>query len=52
MIITLLCLLFSNTLNFDGLTLQSLFQWYSNHPFLFMMATSELVSVSVNVKAR
>ena len=46
MFITLLCILFSNNLNFDNLTLTSLFNWYVNHPFLFMYAFSETVRLS------
>ena len=38
MIITLLCIIFSNDLSFSNLTLQALFQWYCNHPFLFILA--------------
>ena len=45
MLTTLLCILFSDTLNFDGLTLQSLFQWYNNHPFLFMLVVAEVVNM-------
>jgi hypothetical protein len=50
MILTLLCVIFSHTLNFDGLTLPILFQWYCNHPFLFMLALGEIFSYTVNVK--
>lgn len=53
MIVTLLCILFSNNLNFDGLTLQTLFEWYCNHPILFMLAVCEftgLLRFTLNVK--
>ena len=46
MIVTLLCIFLSKTLALKGLTLYNLFEWYVNHPFLFMLAFSELVSVS------
>lgn len=46
MIVTWLCILFSKTLALKGLTLYNLFEWYVNHPFLFMLAFSELFSVS------
>ena len=42
MLITLLCIIFSD-LKFDGLTLPVLFEWYCNHPFLFLFAVSEIV---------
>lgn len=47
MIITLLCILFSKVLVFKGLTLQILFDFYSRHPFLFMMAVGEIFSARV-----
>lgn len=46
MIVTLLCVFLSKTLALKGLTLYNLFEWYVNHPFLFMLAFSELVYVS------
>lgn len=46
MLVTLFCILFSKTLALKGLTLYNLFEWYVNHSFLFMLAFSELVSVS------
>lgn len=49
MLITLLCILLYGDLNFDGLTLQSLFSWYMVHPIWFILAISELVHVKVSV---
>lgn len=48
MIITLLCIIFSNSLSLNGLTLPVLFDWYCNHPFLFMLAVSETVSFFIS----
>ena len=42
MIITLLCIIFSSDLSFGNLTLQTLFQWYCNHPLLFILAFCDL----------
>lgn len=50
MFITLLCIMFSNSLNFDGLTLPILFQWFCNHPFLFMFAIGEIFQYTVKIK--
>lgn len=52
MIITLLCILISKTLNFDGLTLSILFEWYCRHPFLFIFAISECFQYTVNVSRK
>lgn len=52
MIITLICILFSNSLNFDGLTLSGLFQWYQHHPFLFLFALGEVFQYTVNVSRK
>lgn len=49
MILTFICIIFSS-LHFDGLTLPMLFQWYCNHPFLFMLALGEIFSYTVNVR--
>lgn len=49
MILTFICIIFSS-LQFDGLTLPILFQWYCNHPFLFMLALGEIFSYTVNIK--
>lgn len=46
MIITLLCIIFSSKLTFGGLTLPVLFDWYCYHPFLFMFAYVEIVSMA------
>ena len=43
MFITILCIFFANHLTLYHLTLQTLFKWYCNHPFLFMMAVTELM---------
>jgi len=54
MIVTLLCIMFSKILNFDGLTLQTLFEWYCNHPILFMLAMCEctgMIKFTLNVNA-
>ena len=50
MIITLLCILFSKNLSFNGLTLPILFEWYCNHPFLFMFVMGEIFQYTVNIK--
>jgi hypothetical protein len=47
MFIILLCILFSGTLNFDNLTLISLFNWYVNHPFLFIFAIYNIINPSL-----
>ena len=52
MFITLLCVMFSSTLNFDNLTIQSLFDWYCQHPFLLMFAISEIFTMTINVKRK
>lgn len=44
MIIVLLCIMFSSTLNFHGLTLVSLALWFNVHPFLAMFAIGEVFS--------
>jgi hypothetical protein len=46
MFIVLLCIAFSSTLNFQGLTLISLVTWFNIHPFLALMAISELFTVT------
>ena len=43
MFITLLCVFFASDLSLEGLTLQTLFQWYCLHPFLFITALMEIV---------
>jgi len=43
---TLIFIAFSKSLCFDNLTLTSLFDWYISHPFLFMLAFSEIVRLS------
>lgn len=45
MIVILLCVAFSSILNFDGLTLQTLFEWFSNHPILFLLTIYEFLGV-------
>ena len=52
MIITLLCIAFSQTLNFEGLTLPILFDWYCNHPFLFLLAVGETLCTNVSVRSK
>ena len=55
MIVTLLCIAFSSILNFDGLTLQTLFEWYCNHPFLFILFIWEyagLIKFNFNVNTK
>lgn len=42
--ITLLCILFYSDLNFEGLTISYIFEWYGNHPFWAMFAITEIVS--------
>lgn len=42
MLITLLCIIFLSDLSFNHLTLQTLFQWYCNHPLLFIFAFCDL----------
>lgn len=44
MFITILCVLCSQALDFDHLTLPILFNWYCGHPFLFMFMICELAS--------
>lgn len=46
MLITLLCIIFASDLSFNGLTLPILFDWYCLHPFLFMLALSD-ISVAI-----
>lgn len=46
MLITILCIIFSSKLTFSGLTLPILFDWYSYHPFLFMLALGEIVEAA------
>ena len=46
MIVTLLCIIFSKSLSLDGLTLPVLFNWYCNHPFIFMLAVGEVISLN------
>ena len=43
---TLIFIALFKDLCFDNLTLTSLFNWYINHPFLFMLAVSEVVRLS------
>lgn len=54
MFITLLCIFFANDLTLYHLTLQTLFNWYCNHPLLFMMAVTELMGnfnlIKINIK--
>jgi hypothetical protein len=45
MIVILFCVAFSSCLNFDGLTLQTLFEWFLNHPILFLLAIWEYAGV-------
>lgn len=52
MFTTLLCIMFSSTLNFDNLTIQTLFEWYCQHPFLLMFAISEILTMTVNVNKK
>ena len=49
MFTTLLCILFSTTLNFENLTLATLCDWYCEHPFLLMFAISEILSSSISI---
>ena len=44
MVVTMICIVFSDSLHLSNLTLPILFDWYSNHPFLFMLALSEIVT--------
>ncbi len=41
--ITLLCILFYSDLNFEGLTMSYIFDWYCHHPFWAMFAITEIV---------
>ena len=52
MLVTLLCILFCKDLQLEGLTLQILFNWYCNHPFLFMMAASEIIQCYTSTTVR
>jgi hypothetical protein len=49
MLITILCITFGS-LTFKGLTLQALFAWFCNHPFLFFMALNELVHERIYIR--
>lgn len=49
MLVVLLCIAFSSTLNFDGLTVSVLWQWFQGHPFLLMMALGEVFSYNINI---
>lgn len=44
MFLTFLFVALSQQLTFNHLTLQILWQWYCNHPFLFLMVCGELMS--------
>lgn len=44
MITLLLCILFSNTLQFNGLTLVKLLNWFNGHPFLAIFVLIEILS--------
>lgn len=44
MFLTFLFVTFSQQLTFKHLTLPILWQWYCNHPFLFLMVCGELMS--------
>ena len=52
MFITLLCIMFSKSLTFIGLTLQVLFEFYLRHPFLFMMALSNTVQPFIKINSK
>ena len=49
MLTVLLCILFSKTLSFQGLTVAILLSWFNLHPFLAMLAVGELITSSVRV---
>lgn len=42
----LLCITFSKTLTFAGLTLPTLFTWFCHHPFLFIIMLNEIFATS------
>lgn len=48
MIITLLFVMVAKEISLDGLTLQSLFQAYCNHPFWFIIALIEMIMYAKN----
>ena len=52
MFITLLCIIFSETLKFDGLTVIKLWEWFNLHPFLFMLALSEIIAEFISSSKR
>lgn len=52
MIITLLCIIFNETLNLDGLTVIKLWEWFNLHPFLFMLALSEIMAEFISSSKR
>ena len=53
MFLTLLAIMLYSDLNFDGLTISSLLDWYCQHPFWAMLAMGEIIRglrVTVNNK--
>ena len=46
MIVTMICIVFSDSLHLSNLTLPILFDWYLNHPFLSILVIIELISFS------
>lgn len=46
MIVTMICIVFSDSLHLSNLTLPILFDWYSNHPFLSILVIIELIAFS------
>lgn len=52
MFTTLLCIAFFKDLSFDGLTLQTLFNWFCGHPFLFLLVFIELLTCKIKISVR
>ena len=51
MFLTLLAIMLYSDLNFDGLTISSLLDWYCQHPFWAMFLIGEIIgSFKITVK--
>jgi hypothetical protein len=50
MIILLLCIFFSKTLSFGGLTFISILEWFNYHPFLAILLIAEIASYAKTSK--
>ena len=54
MFLTILAIILYSDLNFDGLTITNLLDWYCQHPFWAMLAIGEIIrglKITVNNKS-